>query len=155
MIQVMKLPMTTKLAVVLVGACVAAGLGSLRGAPRGEAMDGWQVEDLVARLHQHGLEFRASPTRINGSVNQGAILTTTDKSFLELDGVGVFPEYVGQWQGTVKCYVVSRRFPQFAPRTELWTEECYCRVGPFILFGDPELRARICQVFTDAGVSLN
>ena len=54
MIQVTKLPMTTKLAAVLVFGCVAAGLGSLRGASRGEAMDDWKVEDLVARLRQHG-----------------------------------------------------------------------------------------------------
>jgi hypothetical protein len=152
--QLTKLPFTAKVAVALVCACVATGLGSLRGAPRGEAMDDWHINDLVSRLEQNGMEFRTLPTQTTGPLNEGAFVTTTDKSFLELNGLGVFPERMDQWQGTVKCYLACRKCPQWAPQTELWTEECYCRIGPFLLFGDPELRGRICKLLRDSGVSL-
>jgi hypothetical protein len=149
-----KLPLAAKLAGVLLFACVAAGLGSLRDAPGGESMEDWQIEDLVVCLCQNGLEFRTVPTRPNGLLNQGAFLTTTDKPFQELDGLGVFPEHIERWQDVVRCYRVCRRFPELKVWTEVWDEGCYSRVGPFILFGDAELRARIWDALRDAGVSL-
>jgi hypothetical protein len=116
-------------------------------------MEDWQIDDLVACLRQNGLEFRTVPTRPNGSLNCGAFLTTSDKPFQELDTLGIFPEHIERWQDVVRCYRVCRRFPDLTVRTDVWDEDCYCRIGPFVLFGDADLRARICEALRDSGVS--
>jgi hypothetical protein len=149
-----KIPLVAKLAGAMVLACLAAALGSFRGTTRGESMDDWEIDDLVARLSQTGLEFRVFPTQVRGDLNNGAFLTTSNKPFAQLDALAVFPERIGQWHGTVKCYRICRSNPEWTPRTELWGDECYCRVGPFILFGDAELRTEICKALCASGISL-
>ncbi len=122
-------------------ACVLAIAGGRRSEARTPAMQEWTVEDLVTQLHKSGLELRAVPTFEKASVNSGAFLTTTDKPWDQLNTLRINVKEVDRWHGTVFC---TRAVKQDG--TGIWYElwgEGGTRVGPFVLFGDPELRARI------------
>jgi hypothetical protein len=137
---------TARLLVIQLGAALLlAGLLAIPGVRRGEArcvaMDDWQIEDLVAHLQSKGVELRAVPTFPKGSVNNGAYLTTTDKPWAELNVLSTATNRIETWQGTVSCHHL-RRLPAGHIYVELWDDNGLC-IGPFIFFGDPELRARI------------
>ena len=128
-----------------VAALAMAGFLGVTAAHRSEArtpaIDEWTVEDLVAHLHARGLEFRAVPTFEKGSVNSGAFLTTTDKPWDQLNTLRINVQEVDRWQGTVFCARATKH-----DGSTIWFElwgEGGTRVGPFVLFGDPDLRARI------------
>jgi hypothetical protein len=138
--------MTVRLLVIQLGAALlVAGLlavpGLRRGEARGVAMDNWEVEDLVAQLRAKGLEFRAVPTFEKAPVNNGAFLTTTEDTWSRLNSLNTSTERIETWKGTVSCH---RLHPEAAGHVylDLWGDNATC-VGPFVLFGDPELRARI------------
>jgi hypothetical protein len=133
------------LGIQLVAAIGLAGVLAVAGGRRTEArtpmMKEWTVEDLVAHLHKSGVEFRAVPTFEKASVNSGAFLTTTDKPWDQLNTLRINVNEVDRWHGTVFC---ARAAKQDGTEIlyELWGEGG-TRVGPFVLFGDPELRVRI------------
>jgi hypothetical protein len=135
-----------RLLVVQFGAALlVAGLlavpGLRRGEARGVAMDNWQVEDLVAQLRAKGLELRVVPTFEKAPVNNGAFLTTTDDPWSRLNSLHTTTEQIETWKGTVSCHRLN---PGSCGHVyvDLWGDNASC-VGPFLLFGDPELRARI------------
>jgi lambda repressor-like predicted transcriptional regulator len=138
--------MTVRLLVIQLGvALLVAGLmavpGLRRGEARGVAMDDWRVEDLMAHLRAKGLELRAVPSFEKAPLNNGAFLTTTDDPWSKLNALHTGTTCVETWRGTVSCH----RIPK-GPALQDWFELCgdnaSC-VGPFVLYGDPELRARI------------
>jgi hypothetical protein len=137
------------LGLLLVGLLV--GLGWWRGGPRRRPDDplaGWQIEALVAHLQDKGLEVRAVPTYKHGPVNAGAFLTTTDHNWERLNGLHAIPECIGEWDGTVFC---SPATGDAEVDIRLWLWRDYGeRKGPFLLFGDPTLRARISDALRDA-----
>ena len=122
---------------------VLAGAGGRRTEARTPALKDWTVEDLVAHLHKSGLELRAVPTFEKASVNSGAFLTTTDKPWDALNTLRINVKEVERWQGTVFC---AREVKQDGSTIwfELWGEGG-TRIGPFVFFGDPQLRARIAD----------
>jgi hypothetical protein len=126
-------------AAVLLAGFLAIGFGRW-GDARGAVPNDWQIEDLVTHLRQNGLELRAVPTFPKGSVNHGAFLTTTDQSWQQLNTLHTDPDHLEPWKGTVFCTRAETAAGSVS--LELW-EDGGTRVGPFVLFGDPELRARI------------
>jgi hypothetical protein len=134
--------------ILLVG--LLMGLGWWRGGPRPQPDDpltGWQIEDLVAHLQNKGVDVRAVPTYKNGPVNAGAFLTTTDHTWEQLNHLHTFPECIDEWDGTVLCGPAYGD-PEGDGRLWLWRDNGE-RKGPFLLFGDRDLRARITEALRD------
>jgi hypothetical protein len=143
------LPAGRTIAVFILLTTALAGWGAWRSAPRPTPMDGWEVEDVVARLRDKGLEFRTVSGDRRGSIGRDVYLTTTDKSVVELDEPGLFAERLDRWHGTVICKRESN-----VSLTRVRTEvegDCYLCIGPFIFFGDPEMRAQIQRALSDGG----
>ena len=129
---------------------LVAVIGWLRVAPAPAQQD-WQIEDLVARLQRDGLKIRAVPNAETGPLNQGAYLTTTDKTWSQLNLLKAFTERINEWQGTVVCLRVKKG-PLGEPLVQAWGEG-WERVGPFAIFGDAELRSRIRQALKEVELS--
>jgi hypothetical protein len=143
------LPAGRTLGVVVLLAAAVAGLGAWRSGPRPTAMDDWEIEDVVARLREKGLEFRTVPGDRNGNGGRNMFLTTTDKSATQLCNVGLFAEHLDRWHGTVICKRESRS-SLGRVRTEV-EGDCYLCIGPFLFFGDPDFRAQIQKALGDGG----
>jgi hypothetical protein len=102
--------------------------------------DAPDIPGLVGRLRTAGLGLRVVPTGRNAKPDHNAYLTATGKGFEQLHAVPRMPEFIGDWRGTVYC---ERLYSQRA-RQEARQGGDYCLLaGPFLIFGDPELLARI------------
>jgi hypothetical protein len=133
--------LAVQLAVALLVAALMAVPGLRRGEARGVAMDDWQIEDLVAHLRAKGLEFRAVPTFQKAPLDYGAFLTTTDDPWSKLNGLHTGTPWIETWKGTVSCHHVYKG-PAADDWFDLYGDNATC-IGPFVLYGDPALRARI------------
>jgi hypothetical protein len=99
------------------------------------------IEDLVARLQERGVQLRVVPVMENGPVRGGVFLTTTDRSWHDLNRMAMLPENIDDWQGTV---YVARIGARPAGDDWLWQwGDCADHIGPLVVFGDAALRARI------------
>jgi hypothetical protein len=138
-----------KLGVVILLATALAGWGAWQSGPRPQSMDDWEIEHVVARLREKGLEFRTVPGDRRGLVGRDMFLTMTDKSAAQLGVLGLFTEHLDMWHGTVVC----KRAPTASQAR--WQAElegdCYLCIGPFLFFGDPEFRLQIQNALNDAG----
>ena len=125
--------------VLLLGLCGV--LGRWLAATPAVPIDRWEVKDLVARLDDQGVRVRSVPVMHDGPLAGGAFLTTTSRSWEELNAMRIMPERIGDWDGTVYC---ARKSGGLSgdPRPGCWGECGECD-GPFLFFGDPALRARI------------
>jgi hypothetical protein len=92
-----------------------------------------RLADLVWKLHDKGLEFRAVSQRPDGLWDNGVYLTTTDKTFHQLTKWPINSDLLDKWSGTV---VLMRR------DQEGLGEDCLA-AGEFVFFGDPELIGKI------------
>jgi hypothetical protein len=104
-------------------------------------LEGWSVLDLADHLGRRGLDLRVVPTGRGRPRDAAAFLTTTDKSWSELNVLPQRVEAIDRWRGTVFC----ERVVQSAGRdhqVELWGDSCLV-AGPFLFFGDRELLDRI------------
>jgi hypothetical protein len=108
-----------------------------------EPMQKWGINAFVEHLRSRGLEFRSIGTLKNGDPSWGVYLTTTDKSWEELNSLGAMVERLPEWRGTVYCALLGKA-PEEGGMIELWGEGGE-RLGRFGLFGDPKLRAKIRQ----------
>ncbi len=116
--------------------------GLRRSEASGVPLDDWQIDDVVARLKDQGLEFRAVAAMKGGPLVTGAYLSTGDKSDEEVRTLCATPERISDWKGTVFCTKLAPSESYIDTRLWLWGD-CYFRVGPFVFFGDPELRQRV------------
>jgi hypothetical protein len=131
----------------ILAAGLLAGLSWCRTDPGELPPDHWKVEDLVGHLQKKGLEVRTVPAYAHGPPTAGAYLTTTDLPWRQLNRLPSCPEHIDDWQGTVYCSPASSRW---SGDDRLWQwGECGERFGPFVLFGDPGLRARIRETLRD------
>jgi hypothetical protein len=104
---------------------------TLVSVPFSEAED---IPALVARLEAHGIRLRLVPTNRTGPVTfENAFLTNTPQTWEELNSLAKIPEHVERWRGTLYC----ERLPN-SRDTSYWGH-CGMQVGPFLLFGDPDL----------------
>jgi hypothetical protein len=105
-------------------------------------MEDWSIDDLVQHLRKSGLEFRVFGTFQDGRTCWGAFLTTTDKSWDDLTSLAVAAERLPEWKGTVRCTWIGKGGLATESMIQLWGDGGE-RLGPFGLFGDPEVRAKI------------
>jgi hypothetical protein len=117
------------------------------------AMDNWKFEDIAWHLRRNGLELRVVPTPPNNPLWVSAYLTTTNKSVEQLSILPAEPERIADWNGTVNCRLSISGAAGDSPASN-WGD-CWMRVGPFLLFGDRDLMARIRNTLRQAGFDTN
>ena len=113
-----------------------------------EAMPLDELPAYVQRLRSSGLQFRVVGTFQDGRTNCGVFLTTGEKSWEELTRVPAVPERLADWQGTVLCVRIGQGGGAGeGMMIQIWGRGGE-RLGPFGLFGDPALRAKIRQALS-------
>jgi hypothetical protein len=139
--------------IALVCMSLLAVTGWWRSGPRRTPGDDWRIEDVVERLSERRVPVRAVPVMQNGPLSGGVFLTTTDRSWQELNRLPMVPDRISDWEGTVFCGVIG---PRPAGDDWLWQwGDCAEHRGSLVFFGDPALRARIKEALGDAPVETN
>jgi hypothetical protein len=124
-------------------AVLAVGLRTRRGdSGTSVPLDDWDVPRLTAFLNEHGLGLRVVPTMQNGQdAGRRAYLTATDKEWEALNSLMKDPRRIDEWRGTLYC-LRGKVGENWEPLTERWGATCLV-IGPFLLYGDPELLALV------------
>jgi hypothetical protein len=131
----------------LVIALLAVLPWSWPGEPQGKPVERWQIEDLLEHLRGKGLQCRVVTCMEVGPVNEGVFFTTTDLSWRDLNALPTTVWALDKWKGVVQCRRIGYAYG--ADTTlGVWGEGGE-RLGPFALFGDPALRAKIRALFSD------
>jgi hypothetical protein len=133
------------LAALLAAALVGARLR--RAAQPTLDLSGWDVPRLVEHLRGRGLPLRAVSTIKDGPIGNSAYLTTTDRSWRELNLLFAAPEQIDHWQGTLYCERVRPRGSR-DEQAALWGD-CCLLVEPFLFFGDRELLLKVREALRD------
>jgi hypothetical protein len=110
-------------------------------APALVSMEGWEVSDVARHLAARGLKLRAVSTARRTRGSRSVVLTTTSKGWEELNHLPKAAECIDRWQGTVYCERPASPDSREA-QLRLWGDCCLV-AGPFVLFGDRTLLARI------------
>jgi hypothetical protein len=126
---------------------LVAVVASWREAAQPMVMDDWNIEDLLRHLDERNVQVRAVPVMENGPLSGGVFLTTTEQPWKQLNRLPLVPDRIHDWDGTVWC---ARIGPSPSGDDWLWQwGDCADHQGPFVLFGDPSLRARIKEALRD------
>lgn len=136
-------PLLVLLAAALLAAAVGQRKRTYTEAP--PALDDWDIPQFVASLNGKGLGLRLVSTQKNGLIGQTAFLTSTDKEWIDLNPLPKVPKHITRWQGTLYCERGVRE-PNWSKLTGQWGD-CWLAVGPFLLYGDRELLARVRAAF--------
>jgi hypothetical protein len=138
----------TVLAGVLLGAW--AWRAGMKRRPVEPAIDDWDVPRLARHLNEHGLGLRVLATSKRYDTPERAYLTTTDRTFEQLD---VLPKAValrrGTWKGTLYCQRTSNPVARELSAGVWEDEDGLPVIGPFVFFGDPELLRRVRAALAD------
>jgi hypothetical protein len=131
------------LLVLLAGALLATAVGQRKGgSPEAPLpLEDWDIPQLVTYLNGKGLGLRVVSTLQNGLIGQSAFLTTTDKEWIDLNPLTKAPKHIDRWRGTLYCERGVRE-PNWSRLTGQWGDR-WLAVGPFLLYGDRELLARV------------
>jgi hypothetical protein len=111
----------------------------------GGPSDDWDIPQLVAYLNARGLGLRLVSGRKDGLLEREAFLTTTDRSWADLNELPKVRQFLHLWSGTLFCQRKRGESDRSSAR-ENWGD-CYLETGPFLLFGDRELLARVRAAF--------
>jgi hypothetical protein len=155
----MAAPSRLSLRPALVLLCVPALAGLLvpgpAGDPRGDRpaqtrLEDWSVDDMVRHLEVRGLGLRAVPTSAGSARASNTFLTRGEIAWHKLPGLMKDPARMGEWQGIVFCERVGN--PDTAEkRAENWGSAAL-QAGPFVFFGDPQLREEIRAALAGLGM---
>lgn len=104
------------------------------------ALEGWDIRKLTDHLNRAGLAVRLRSTQKDGTLGATAFLTTTDKSWEELNRLVKDPKRIAEWRGTVFCERAEYEGRDGLLR--LWKGHCLA-AGSFVFYGDDELLERI------------
>jgi hypothetical protein len=108
--------------------------------------DAHDIPDLVGRLRAAGLELRLVRSAQQRAPDYNAYLTTTGKDWSQLHGAPRLVEFTDRWRGTVFCEKLFgsgvKADPTLQEQVQEWGDSCLV-AGSFLLFGDPDLLARI------------
>jgi hypothetical protein len=129
---------------------LAASLGKRTASPTTPPLplNDWGILELADHLHRAGIHLNVVPTAKGGVVQDTAFLTTTEKSWHDLNRLRKGAKQLGPWQGILYCErleidqmrrVLADQWGDFG-----WT------AGPFLFYGDPDLLARVRAVLLDA-----
>jgi hypothetical protein len=138
------------LAAFFVGALLAISLGHRSGrSPTPDwPSDDWDIPQLVTFLNGKGLGLRLVSPRMDGLLlERDAFLTTTDREWSDFNVLPRVPERIQRWRGTLYCKLKKGENGGF----DLGVNEgdCCLEAGPFVLFGDPALLARVRAAFNE------
>jgi hypothetical protein len=129
------------LAAVALGVVIGQRMNVAAG-PSVQLMDDWDIPQLVAYLNGKGLGVHLVSTQKDGVDPNTAFLTTTDQEWGEFNRLANDPKQIAQWKGTLYC--------ERGPHLAAWSDQirhwgnCCVIVGPFLLYGDPELLGKVC-----------
>jgi hypothetical protein len=131
------------LAALLGGALLAVALWQRPDgpAPPDRALNDWDIPQLVSYLNGNGLGLRLVPAQKGGASCQEAFLTTTDREWIDLNELPKIHERMHDWQGTLYCQRNAGGY-DLSGQMDYWGD-CCLAAGPFLLFGDRELLARV------------
>jgi hypothetical protein len=101
------------------------------------------LHEMACRLHDAGLRFRAVSPRQDGLLTKAVYLTQTDLDDRIIRSLVVDPSRLEKWHGTVKVFFEND--PQFHLCTGDDWNNCSCRYGRFVMFGDRELIEEIVR----------
>ncbi len=111
-------------------------------------LNDWDVLELAVYLNRTGMHLHVVSTAQAGGVQNTAFLTTTERSWHELNHLTKNAKQLDRWQGILYC----ERVESDDIRKQLadqWGEFAWS-VGPFLFFGDPDLLSRVRAVLLDA-----
>jgi hypothetical protein len=110
-------------------------------------LDDWDIPQLAAHLNKMGVEVHTVPTQKGAVASSTAFFTVAEKEWLYLNGLLKTPERIQQWQGIVYCSLEAPNTR--ADLAQQWEDRCLV-AGPFIFYGDADLRARIAAALNQA-----
>jgi hypothetical protein len=111
-------------------------------------LDDWDVPELVHYLNRAGLRLHVVSTALDDVVQNTAFLTTSEKSWYEVNVLVKHESRLDSWQGVLYCERVDSDVMR-RQLAEQWGDHGWS-AGPFLFFGDPELLARVRAVLLDA-----
>jgi hypothetical protein len=114
------------------------------------APDDWKVADLVASLSERGLGLHAVPASARGDVEGGVYLCAQPRARGDLQKLPRLAQLAGRWGGVVFCQREGTGAPLTPGDLASWGEHGMV-AGPFVLFGDPELLARVRAALEEEG----
>jgi hypothetical protein len=111
-------------------------------------LNDWDVLELAVYLNRAGIRLHVVSTVQAGGVQNTAFLTTTNRTWHELNHLTKNAKLLDRWQGILYC----ERVESDDIRKQLadqWGELGWS-AGPFVFYGDPELLSRVRAVLLDA-----
>jgi hypothetical protein len=122
----------------LAAACVAGlALHGCREGGRPAAPPGPRsIPELADLLRERGLRLHLAPTGRDADLSRNGFLTTSPRTFEELNRLQKTLDRAGLWRGVVYCEVNT---PQNRSELLQRSGEYALTAGPFVFFGDPEL----------------
>lgn len=128
---------TAMVAMTLLASSVGKRLDDRRAELR--SLDEWDIPKLADYLNRAGLQVQLCSSQKSGWITRNAYLTTTPKSWDELNRLGINPgpSRIHEWRGVVYCERLGKGEPGF---------NLLCHslvVGPFLFYSDSELLRRI------------
>jgi hypothetical protein len=106
--------------------------------------EGWDVQRAARHLASRGLKLHVVPAERGGSGCDRAYLTTTERTWEELDHLPKTVESLARWQGVIYGERVHQP-GALAGQVRLWAD-CCLDTGPLLFFGDPDLLAQVGAV---------
>jgi hypothetical protein len=104
------------------------------------------LTELAEVLSQEAPDLQIVPIAKHGNVERGMFLSKEPRSWEKLASVTRSNRDADKWQGVVYCERQGGDISSIPERDiEMWGEHAL-RIGPFLLFGDPELLHRIDQI---------
>jgi hypothetical protein len=110
----------------------------------------WKVADLVAHLGGRGLGLHAVPAPAWGDVEDGVYLCASPRERGDLQKLPRLARLAGRWQGVVFCQREGTGAPLTPDDLASWGEHGMV-AGSFVLFGDPQLLARVRAALEEGG----
>ena len=129
---------------------LAAALGQRTASPRTPPLplNDWDIPQLVDYLHRAGIRLHVAPTAKDGVVQNTAFLTTTERTWYELNRLRKDAKQLDPWQGILYCERLELD-EMWRVMADQWGDFGWS-AGPFLFYGDPELLARVRAVLLDA-----
>ena len=120
---------------------------------RGTASEGvplseWDIPRLAAYLKAEGLDLRVVATRQNGTIDDTAFLTTTNKEFQDFNRMPKAQAFIHLWEGCLYCE--RGQMGDFRAHLARQWGDCCLVVEPFIFFGDRDLLDRVGTALSKA-----
>jgi len=95
---------------------------------------------LAVHLNRKGVKVQLWTVPKNGPLNHSAYLTSTVKTWRNLNALTKDPRRIHEWRGTLYCERIGES--EATHLLEQWGDRCLI-VGPFLLYGDAELLQRV------------